>query len=83
MGVQEPPIRNLSSQEIYKRLWEEEQSLRESLLQILGSIDSCPEVDVCYQSISDSLLEDEGLKGILEEDKYYEDKLKKVRSTLA
>jgi len=85
MGHQEPPIRNLSSQEIYQRLWIEEGCFRESLQAVLELIEPCPEISICFELIKESLEEiDHEMRdeAMINQD-IYSEKFKTVRSTLA
>lgn len=43
MGTFEPPIKDLSFKERFRRLWENEGSLKSSLIIVLHAIEECPE----------------------------------------
>ena len=45
MGTLDPPIRALTFEERYKKLWEESGCLKESVMTVLESMEPCAQVE--------------------------------------
>lgn len=82
MNIMEPPIRDLTYQERYNGLWEEEMCLRESLTNVLLLVENCGERDeslsMIYQSLSDK-----NMLNVEEDEKYFEERFIQIRYILA
>lgn len=47
MGTMEAPIRNLPFKERYMKLWDDENSLKSSLIDVISKIEECNEKNEC------------------------------------
>jgi hypothetical protein len=82
MNIMEPPIRDLSFQERYKGLWEEEMCLRESLVNVLNLIENCEERDHSLHMINQSFVDMNPLN-VEEDEKFFEERFIQIRYILA
>ena len=52
MGTEEPPIRKMTNQEVYRALWNGSESVKEQLREVLKNLEPQPEVDNSFQFLN-------------------------------